>query len=127
MCGPGDRAGDGLRELFRVRGECPKRCLELLLKLVALVGCVFKHCVGIVEGQQRDAAEFLMHLLGQTHLREVPLCVEEERCLGRDVRQRHTHTCATVLPKPKKKKHNGRRRVLYDVLFFIDDSWVESR
>ena len=76
---PGDTPlGDGLRELFHVRGECPKRCLELLLKFVACLGCVFKHCVGIVEGQQHGAAEFLMHLLDLTHLREVRLCVEEE-------------------------------------------------
>ena len=42
--------GDGLRELFRVRSEYPTRCLELLQKLVASVECVFKHCVGFVEG-----------------------------------------------------------------------------
>ena len=48
---------------------------------MAFVGCVFKHCVGIVEGQQHDAAEFLMHLLDLTDLREVRLCVEEDMYL----------------------------------------------
>ena len=37
--------------------------------------------LGSWKGQQHDAAEFLMHLIDQTHLQEVRQCVEEEMYL----------------------------------------------